>query len=360
MYYMDNAALEKPSEKVITYANELMCNYWQNPNSIYQSGQCTKLIIEDTKQKIANCINCNPKDIIFCSCASEANSLATLGYIHKYKKDYFITSTIEHASILENPYAMKIVNVDKYGFFDTYDVKSIRNSLVSLQFANSEIGTMQSIQEIVKILHSNNCVVHTDAVAAFGKVPINVKELDVDMMTASSQKIGGLLGCAFLYKKDNIELEPLIFGHDTLRGGTPNVLSIGCFGKAIEDINYDNLAFSKDYVYDYIQHNIKKCYVVGSEKHRIPTNLNVCFKGVNNEALMTLLDTYNIQIATGSACNSGSQESSKVLQAIGIDQQDIFSCIRVSFTGKETFEELDYFCNTLKHCVEMLRMINDL
>lgn len=357
---MDNAALEKPTENVISYANELMLNRWQNPNSIYQSGQCSKVIIEDTKEKIAENIHCKPNEIIFCSCASEANALATCGYIRKHNKDFFVTSVIEHASILENPYAMKIVNVDKYGFFDTYDVKSIRNSLVSLQFANSEIGTIQSMKELVEILHKNNCIVHTDAVAAFGKVPINVKELDVDMMTATSQKIGGLLGCAFLYKKDNIELEPLIFGHDTLRGGTPNVLSIGCFGKAIEDINLDNLTFSKDYVYDYIQHNIEKSYIIGSEKHRIPTNLNMCFKGVNNEALMTLLDTYDIQIATGSACNNGSQESSKVLQAIGIDQQDIFSCVRISFTGKETLEELDYFCNTLKHCVEMLRMIGDL
>lgn len=357
---MDNAALEKPSDKVISYANELMLNRWQNPNSIYQSGQCSKVIIEDTKEKVANSIHCKPDDIIFCSCASEANSLATCGYIRKHKKDFFVTSVIEHASILENPYAMKIVNVDKYGFFDLDDVKSIRNSLVSLQFGNSEIGTVQPIKELVNILHQNNCVVHTDAVAVFGKIPINVKDLDVDMMTATSQKIGGLLGCAFLYKKDNIELEPLIFGHNNLRGGTPNVLSIGCFGKAIEDINYENLDYNKNYVYDYIQRNIKDCYLVGSKKHRIPTNLNICFKGVNNEGLMTLLDTYDIQIATGSACNNGSQEPSAVLKAIGINRRDIFSCVRLSFTGRETLEQLDYFCNTLKHCVGMLRMIEDL
>lgn len=356
MYYVDNAALEKPKQEVIEYVNDIINNNWYNPNSVYQGGLDSKNIINTTREIISERINCEPDELIFCSCGSEANTLATCGYLRKHKQDFFVTSVIEHASIMENPYGLKTISVDQYGFFNMDDISNTRNCLVSLQMANSEIGTIQDIKAIVSILHKNNCVVHTDAVACFGKIKIDVKDLDVDMLTATGQKIGGLLGCAFLYKKKDIELEPLIFGHNTLRGGTPNTLAIGALGKATEILT-SSTSVNRDYVMNYLKENIQDCYLIGSKVKRLPHNLNVCIQGVTGESIMTLLDNYNIQVSTGSACNSGSPEPSAVLKAIGLEESDIYSCVRLTFNGEETKEDLDYICTKIKQSVEMLRSI---
>lgn len=357
--YLDNAALKKPKQQIIEYVFNILSNQWYNPNSSYENGMDSKRIIYNTKNIISNEINCKPNEIIFCSCGSEANSLATCGYIRKHNKDHFVTSTIEHSSISENPYSKKLITVDEYGFFNYDDIKKTHNTLVSLQMANSEIGTIQNMKEIVGILHENNCIVHTDAVAAFGKLKIDVRDLDVDMLTATGQKIGGILGASFLYKKENIELEPLIFGHNTLRGGTPNVAAIASLSKALQSINYSSISSAnRDYVYNYIANNISNSYLVGAliGERRLSHNLYMCFKGIQGDALMTLLDMNDIQVSTGSACMSGSLQPSTTLTAIGMNKEDIHSCIRLSF-GNENLskEELNYVCEKIKECVEQLR-----
>lgn len=360
--YLDNAALEKTNNEMIEYVSNILENNWHNSNSIYDAGTKSKQIIDDAKNIIAKEINCDPTELIFCSCGSEANTLATVGYIRANNKEYFVTSTIEHASILENPYVKKIITVDKNGYINMDDIKSVHDSLVSLQMANSEIGTIQDIKNIVKILHENNCVIHTDAVAAFGKIKIDVKNLDIDMMTATGQKIGGILGGAFLYKKKNIKIEPIIYGHNTLRGGTPNVTAIASLGKAVEEFDYSSISSTnRDYIYNYITNNIQDSYLVGASIEsgdRLPHNLFMCFKGVEGESLMILLDMNGIQVSTGSACNSKSIQASTALSAIGMNKDDIYSCIRLSFSGYETNEELNYVCITLKQCVEVLRRLN--
>lgn len=362
MNYLDNAALEKPKDDILEYVSTILENNWHNPNSIYNAGAKSKQLITKTKSIISKEINCNPEEIIFCSCGSEVNTLATVGYIRANNKNNFITSTIEHASILENPYARKIITVDQNGYFNIEDIKSIHDSFVSLQMANSEIGTIQDMKNIVKILHDNNCIVHTDAVATFGKIKIDVKELDVDMMTATGQKIGGILGAAFLYKKKNIKIVPIIYGHNTMRGGTPNVAAIASLGEAIKLLDYSCISsFNRDYVYDYIVNNIPNSYIIGASiesGNRLPHNLFICFKGIEGESLLILLDMNNIQISTGSACNSQSIEPSTTLSAIGMNESDIHSCIRLTFSGKETKEELDYVNEKLKECVESLRRLN--
>ena len=357
MIYLDNAALKKPKSIIIDYVTDILNNQWYNPNSLYENGVNSKRIITNAKNIISNEINCKPEEIIFCSCGSEANSLATCGYMRKHNKKHFITSTIEHSSISENPYSKKLITVDKYGFFNYEDIKKTHNALVSLQMANSEIGTIQNMKEIVGILHKNNCIVHTDAVAVFGKLKIDVKDLDVDMLTATGQKVGGILGASFLYKKEDIELEPLIFGHNTLRGGTPNVAAIASLGKAVENYDYSSISSkNRDYVYDYIIKEIPDSYLIGAPfKNRLPHNLYMCFKGVQGESLMILLDMNEIQVSTGSACTSGDLQPSSTLTAIGMDVEDINSCIRMTFSGNETKEELDYVCSKLKECVERLR-----
>lgn len=361
MNYLDNAALEKPKDDIIKYISEILKNNWCNPNSIYECGLKSKQIINDTKYIISNEINCNPEEIIFCSCGSEANALATVGYIRANSKGTFITSTIEHASILENPYARKIVTVDKDGYFDMNIIESIHDSLVSLQMANSEIGTIQDMKNIVKILHNNNCIVHTDAVAIFGKHKIDVNDLDVDMMTVTGQKIGGILGGAFLYKKKNIKIDPIIYGHNTFRGGTPNVMAIASLGEAIKSLDYSSISSAnRDYVYDYIVKNISDSYLVGASLesgNRLPHNLYICFKGIEGESLMILLDMYEICVSVGSACSSGELTPSSTLSAIGMDESDIHSCIRITFCEELQREELLYVCNTIKKCVNQLRTL---
>lgn len=359
--YLDNSASEKPNDNVLNYVTDILKNNWCNPNSIYECGIKSKQIINDTKFIISKEINCDPKEIIFCSCGSESNALATVGYIRANNQENFITSVIEHASILENPYARKIITVDKNGYFNINIIESIHDSLVSLQMANSEIGTIQNMKNIVKILHNNNCIVHTDAVAIFGKHKIDVSDLDVDMMTATGQKIGGILGGAFLYKKKNIKLEPIIYGHNTLRGGTPNVAAIASLGAAIKSLDHSSISSSnRDYVYDYITKNIPDSYLVGASiesGNRLPHNLFICFNGIEGESLMILLDMNDIQVSTGSACTSGNLTPSTTISSIGMDENDIHSCIRMTF-GNETKEELDYVCKTLKQCVEKLRNFN--
>lgn len=363
MIYLDNAALEKPNSEIYSLVTNIISNNWYNPNSIYNTGIKSKEIINQVKIIISKEINCNSEEIIFCSCGSESNALATVGYIRANNQENFITSTIEHASILENPYARKIVTVDKNGYFNMNVIETIHDSLVSLQMANSEIGTIQDMKNIIKILHNNNCIVHTDAVAIFGKHKIDVSDLDVDMMTATSQKIGGILGGAFLYKKNNIKIEPIIYGHNTLRGGTPNVVAIASLGEAIKLLDYSSISsYSRDYVYNYIVNNIPDSYLIGAtigSGNRLPHNLYMCFKGIDGESLMILLDMYDIQVSTGSACSSGIQSISTTLSAINMDENDLKSCIRMSFSGKETKQELIYVCKILKTCVQALRDIRN-
>lgn len=362
MIYLDNAALEKPNSELYSLVTNIISNNWHNPNSIYDAGAKSKQLITQTKSIISKEINCNSEEIIFCSCGSESNALATVGYIRANNQENFITSTIEHASILDNPYAKKIVTVDKNGYFDMNIIETIHDSLVSLQMANSEIGTIQDMKNIVKILHNNNCIVHTDAVAIFGKHKIDVSDLDVDMMTATGQKIGGILGGAFLYKKKNIKIEPIIYGHNTLRGGTPNVVAIASLGEAIKSLDYSSISSGvRDYVYNYIINNIPNSYLVGASiesGNRLPHNLYMCFKGVVGESLMILLDMNGICVSVGSACSSGELSPSPTLTAIGINEQDIHSCIRLSFREELKKEELLYVCNTIKQCVKTLRDIS--
>ena len=204
MIYLDNAAIERPKQVVIDVIMDILKNTWGNASSIYDFGLKSARIVQNTKNIIANEINCDPDEIILTSCGSESNALATDGFLHKNPEygNQFICSTIEHSSLLNNPKAKPIIFCDEFGFFKENCIKEIHNSLVSIQFANSEIGSIQyRLKEYIKILHNNNCIVHTDAVAAFGKFPIDVKDLDIDMLTATGQKIGGIYGAAFLYVK---------------------------------------------------------------------------------------------------------------------------------------------------------------
>lgn len=363
--YLDNAATTPLTQQVKDYIISLLDTY-QNPSSIYQSGTIAKQVITTARNNVAKFINADSKDIIFTSGGSASNTLAIKGYIQKHNCTV-LYSPIAHKSILKcvesikNAYPLK---VDQLGRIDADDLKDWLDTkdkyFVILSYADSEIGTIQDIKRIIDLIHFYNGVVYVDCTGSISQIPLNVKDINFDMAGFSGHKIHALKGIGVLYKKENIELEPLIYGSQEmgLSSGTENILGIASVGKAVENYNYHSITSkNRDYVYNYILQNIPDSYLVGTPvgKKRLPHNLYICFKGIQGESLLILMDMDNIQINTGSACSSGSQLPSSTLLAIGMDKEDINSCVRLSFSGSETQEELDYICEKLRKNVDTLR-----
>lgn len=368
--YLDNAATTPLKDSVKEYLISILDDFG-NPSSLYSLSEKPKQIISSARQAVAKFINADSKDIYFTSGGSASNTLAVRGYFQENDCTIFY-SPIAHKSILKcvESYHNSIpLKVNKEGIIDIHDLEEyldvcIDTPFVVIDHANSEIGTIQDIEQIIKITHLHNGIVYLDCTGSIPTIPIDVKKLDVDMLGFSGHKIHALKGCGVLYKKKNIELEPLIYGSQekSLVGGTENVLGIASLGAAIESLDYSSISSTnRDYVYDYIMKNIPDSYLVGASiesGNRLPHNLYICCKYIEGESLMIMLDLNGIQVSTGSACNSNSINPSTALSAIGMDEQDIHSCIRLTFSGEETKQELDYVCKTLKQCVENLRSFN--
>lgn len=367
--YLDNAATTKLTDSVKEYLISILDDFG-NPSSLYSISEKPKQIILNARQAVAKFINADLKDIYFTSGGAASNTLAIKGFYLKNDCTIFY-SPIVHKSILNcvKSYHNSIpLKVNKEGFIDIHDLEEyldvcINTPLVVIDHANSEIGTIQDIEQIIKITHLHNGIVYLDCTGSIPTIPIDVKKLNIDMMGFSGHKIHALKGCGVLYKKKNIELEPLVYGNQEkgLFGGTENVLGIVSLGKAVEDYNYSSISsVNRDYVYDYIVKNIPDAYLVGASiesGNRLPHNLYMAFKGVEGESLMIMLDMNKIQVSTGSACTSGDLTPSTTLSAIGMDEQYIHSCIRMTFSGEETKEKLGYVCKTLKQCVTQLRKL---
>lgn len=368
--YLDNAATTILSESMKEYLiSALDC--WGNPSSLHSKGEPAKQIISNARQSAAKFINADPKDIYFTPSGSASNTLAIRGYYLKHNCTV-LYSPIAHKSILncvkscKNAYPLK---VDDNGFIDFddlkewFDTRNI-NPFVVIDYANSEIGTVQDVKRLIDLIHFYNGVVYIDCTGSIPTIPVDIKKLNADMIGFSAHKLGGLKGCGVLYKKKDIVLEPLVYGSQEkgICGGTENVLAIASLGKAIENYDYSSISSAnRDYVYNYIIKNIPESYLVGSSidsGNRLPHNLYMCFKGIEGESLMIMLDMQGIQISTGSACNSGNLSSSTTLSAIGMNEQDIHSCIRMTFNGNETEEELQHVCETLKQSIDTLRSFN--
>ena len=362
--YLDNAATTKLTPQVKQYIIKLLDQY-ANPSSLYQSGVDVKQIIEHSRKNVAKFINADTENIIFTSGGSASNTLGVKGYVQK-NSCCVLYSPIAHKSILKcvESYKNAIpLEVDSNGFIDVDKLDKLLNVIyykpfVVVDYSNSEIGTIQDVKRIIEITHSYDGIVMLDCTGSIPTIPLDVKDLDVDMAVFSAHKLGALKGCGVLYKKENIELEPLVYGSQEqgLFAGTENVLGIASLGKAVENYDYYSISSkNRDYVYDYIMNNIPDSYLIGAPfEHRLPHNLYMCFKGVQGESLMILLDMNDIQVSTGSACTSSDLQPSSTLTAIGMNKEDINSCIRMTF-GNETNEELDYVCSKLKECVERLR-----
>ena len=362
--YLDSAATTQLTPQVKQYIIELLDQY-ANPSSLYQSGIDARQIIEQARKNVAKFINGKSENIIFTSGGSASNTLAIRGYVQKHNCTV-LYSPIAHKSIIKCIKSIKTaypLKVNKYGQIDFNDLKKWLDSrsgkfFVVLDYANSEIGTIQDVKKIIDLVHFYNGVVYLDCTGSISQIPIDVKKLDVDMLGFSGHKIHALKGVGTLYKKENIELEPLVYGSQEQGyfAGTENILGIASLGKAVENYDYSSISSNnRDYVYDYIIKEIPDSYLVGTQfEHRLPHNLYMCFKGVQGESLMILLDMNGVQVSTGSACTSSDLQPSSTLTAIGMDKEDINSCIRMTFWN-ETKEELDYVCSKLKECVERLR-----
>lgn len=362
--YLDNAATTPLSHTTKEYLISLL-DIYGNPSSNHSIGFKSKQIISEARKSVAKYINADINNIFFTNGGAASNTLALRGYYSKYDCR-ILYSPIAHKSILKCVKDYKYsypLKVDKNGFIhiqylrEQLDTSDIR-PFVIIDYANSEIGTIQNVKEIIDLVHFYNGIIYLDCTGSISSIPLNVKQLDVDMCGFSAHKIGGLKGCGILYKKSKIELAPLIYGSQEqgLVGGTENVLGIASLSKAIENYNYSSISpKNRDYVYQYIMENIPDSYLVGTKENRLVHNLYMCFKGIEGESFMILLDMYGIQVSTGSACNSGNLTPSAALSSIGIAENDIHSCIRMTFSGNETEKELNYVCHTLKKCADLLR-----
>lgn len=364
--YLDNASTTPLLPEVKDYIISILDNY-QNPSSLYQSGSHSKQIITKARVNVANFINANPGNIIFTSGGSASNTLMIKGYVQKNDCMVFY-SPIAHKSVLKCVESVEYktpLKVDRRGYINIEVLEHLlkqtfMKKLVVIDYANSEIGTIQDVQKIIEVCHNNEAMVYLDCTGSIGQIPVDVKELNVDAIGFSAHKLGALKGTGVLYKKSNIELEPLIYGSQEqgLFGGTENIIGIAALGKAVENYDYSSInSNARDRVLDYILRNILDSYLIGDISNRLPHNLYVCFKNVQGESLMILLDMNDIQVSTGSACTSGDLTPSTTLTAIGMDEDDMNNCIRITFSGNETNEELDNFCEILNKNVSLLRSL---
>ena len=383
--YLNAASTTQPTQEVIDDINFYLKQNWANPSDISQNGIHAKGDITCARNKIAKAIGASVDEIFFTSGGSESNSWAIKGILDRYSNiDAIITTEIEHPSVyntcnhmLSKGYKVYYVPVDEYGCVKPYELERtiinnrIKKPLVSIMFANNEIGSINDIKKISEITRKYNGILHCDAVQAFMHTRINVKELGIDLMSASGHKIGCPKGIGFLYKTKRLNISPLINGGKqemNLRGGTENVPYICAMGNQVERLDEDldvYLSRAVDVHNHIIQEVYEKCgelcevYLNGHPKKRIANNLSFTFKGVSTEQLITLLDLRGFDISAGSACSSGSPTPSRVLKTIGLSDEDTFSTVRISFDFNITKEMIDKFVDTLIECIESLQMFKD-
>lgn len=369
-YFLDCASTTQPYKEVVNVVADVMYNHYGNPSSTHEMGQDAKNIIENVRDQIAADINCEPKEIIFTSGGVEANTLALCGT----NFDTIITTQLEHKSISEILNHHKFTNVhyipvDEFGNIDANiledTIKEHNNSIVSIQYANSEIGTLQDIKSISYITHKYNCILHVDAVQYFPESRIDVDKLRIDMMSISAQKFRGGRGAGFLYCKDTIDLSPIIYGSQELhkRGGTENTPAIAAMGKALE-INrgtlhdYTNICtrFNRDELAKKIL-EIPGVHLNGPEldTNRLCNNISVRIDGVKASDLVTIASMCGIYISAGSACSSGETVPSSTLKAIGLTDAEALSTIRITLDETLNQHDISDIVKILKKLIERLR-----
>ena len=377
--YADNAATTQMSENVLKAMMPLLTDIYGNPSSLHSIGQVAKEYLENARETVADCIGADPKEIYFTSGGSEADNQAirSAAYIGARKgKKHIISSKFEHHAVLDTLDALKkegftvtLLDVYSNGVVKPEDVENAitdETCLVTIMTANNEIGTIQPIAEIGKICKEKGVLFHTDAVQAVGHIPVNVKDMNVDMLSVSAHKFPGPKGVGFLYARKGILLTNIIYGgaqERSKRAGTENMASIVGMATAIKEAtdhleeNAAKVTAMRNRLIDGLK-GIERSRINGDLEHHLPGTLNMCFEGIEGESLLLLLDAKGICASSGSACTSGSLDPSHVLLSIGVPVEIAHGSLRLSISECNTMEQMDHIVESVPGVVDYLRSIS--
>ena len=381
LIYLDNAATTKTAPEVVEAMLPYFTEHYGNPSSIYGFAAANKEVITGCREKIAGILGAKSEEIYFTAGGSESDNWALIAAAEAYasKGKHIITSKIEHHAILhtceyleKKGYEITYLDVDEAGLVDLEQLQaSVREDtiLISVMFANNEIGTIQPIGEIGQIAREHGILFHTDAVQAFGQVPMNVDEMHIDMLSASGHKFNGPKGIGFLYIRKGVKIRSFIHGgaqERRRRAGTENVPGIVGIGAAAERAARTMAERTgkerevRDYLISRIESEIPHCRLNGDRTRRLPNNVNVSFQFIEGESLLIMLDMKGICASSGSACTSGSLDPSHVLLAIGLPHEIAHGSLRMTLSEEITMEEADYVVEALKEIVQNLRNMSPL
>ena len=374
--YLDHSATTPVDPEVIKMMNGAMESSWGNPSSIHSNGRNAKFLIEEARERVADLMNAAPSEIHFTSGGTEADNWALRGIALSLKKkgNHIITAETEHPAVIDSckelekeGFDVSYLITDNNGSVHPHDLEAEikpETILISIMHSNNEVGTINSVHKYAEAAHEAGILFHSDMVQSYGKLSIDVKQLDVDLASVSSHKIYGPKGVGALYIRSGIEIEQLQFGghqERNRRGGTENVPGIVGFGKAAElrasrleedSIKLKNLASS---LYERLSEEVGGVKINGHPTRRIPGHLSIVFDGVDGEALLMNLDTMGISASAGAACSSGAVKMSSVLKAIGLSEDEALGTLRVSFGRDNNEEDVDVAVAAIKEQVARLR-----
>ncbi len=379
--YMDNTAGMPVDPRVIDAMNPYFERFYANPSSLHSFAQETRKGLESAREKVANLIGAEKSEIVFTSCATESNNLAIRGVAARNKErgKHIITTSIEHMSVInvckhlmKQGFKVSFLPVDKYGIVDLEALKkelTDETILVSVMYANGEIGTIEPIEEVSKIVHNKNAYLHVDATAAIGQVAIDMQKEDVDLLTLSSNDMYGPKGIGALYIKKGTRLKPFIYGGGQergLRSGTENSPSIVGMGKAAElaksdmEVECQRLTKLRDKFIKGLLENIPYSFLNGHPSKRLPNNVAVRFSFIEGESMLLNLDMAGVAASSGSACTAKTLEPSHVLRAIRLKHEEAHGSLLFSLGKQNTEEDVDYVVELLPDIVKKLRAMSPL
>ena len=381
LIYLDNAATTKTAPEVVEAMLPYFSEAYGNPSSIYSLAGESRKAVDQARETIARALGARPEEIYFTAGGTESDNWALKAAAEFYRKkgNHIITTKIEHHAVLHScqwlekqGFEVTYLNVDENGVVRLEELKAaIRPTtiLISVMYANNEIGTIQPIREIGEIAHEHGILFHTDAVQAFGQMPIQVDDCHIDMLSASGHKLNGPKGIGFLYIRKGVKIRSFIHGgaqERKRRAGTENVPGIVGLGKAVEravgtmEERTETERRLRDYLIDRVLKEIPYARLNGHRSQRLPGNANFSFQFIEGESLLIMLDMEGICGSSGSACTSGSLDPSHVLLAIGLPHEIAHGSLRLTLNEEITKEELDYVVDTLKRIVEKLRGMSPL
>lgn len=379
--YLDNAATTKTRPAVVEAMLPYFTEYFGNPSSVYELATQNKKAVDEARNTIAKALNAESSDVYFTAGGTESDNWALKATAESYsdKGNHIITSKVEHHAILhtceyleKKGFEVTYLDVDETGVVKLEELKkAIRPTtiLISIMAANNEIGTIQPIKEIGEIAKANNILFHTDAVQAFGQIDLDVKDMNIDMLSASGHKLNGPKGIGFLYIRKGLKLRSFVHGgaqERQRRAGTENVPGIVGFGKAVEiamntiEERQKKEIELRDYLIERVLKEVPYVRLNGHRTKRLPNNANFAFQFIEGESLLIMLDMQNICASSGSACTSGSLDPSHVLLAIGLPHEIAHGSLRLTLCEDNTKEEMDYVVDTIKEIVAKLRSMSPL